>query len=149
MPAYQIYVSKGSVSAQRKDRLAQAVTGCHSEATGANPFFAQVLFHEFEPGSLYLGGSRIREHQVFVHGFIRARDMQIKEKLIEALLRATMDATDLPRRNIWVYVSDLPPQMMVEYGHTLPEPGREAEWIDQLPPEDRAYMMASQSHGQS
>jgi hypothetical protein len=30
---------------------------------------------------------------------------------------------------------------MVEYGEVLPQPGKEAEWLESLPPEVRDYML--------
>ena len=32
-----------------------------------------------------------------------------------------------------VYINDLPPSQMIEYGAVLPESGREKEWFANLP----------------
>ena len=34
----------------------------------------------------------------------------------------------LPANHVWVYITDLIPRQMVEFGHVLPEPGDEAKW---------------------
>jgi hypothetical protein len=34
---------------------------------------------------------------------------------------------------------------MVEFGHILPQPGQEAEWLKGLPQEDREYLLGLDS----
>ena len=55
---------------------------------------------------------------------------------------AIADLSGLPKRSVWVYVSEIPARQMAEYGHILPEPGGEQAWLDRLPAEDRAYMQS-------
>ena len=35
--------------------------------------------------------------------------------------------------NIWVYLVDLKPDQMIEYGEILPKPGQESVWLNALP----------------
>ena len=51
-------------------------------------------------------------------------------------------ASKLPKNNIWVYITELLPRQMVEFGHVLPEPGDEAKWTAALPEQDRAHMQS-------
>jgi len=44
----------------------------------------------------------------------------------------------MPRHAIWVYIADMPSRSMAEYGHILPEPGREEDWLAALSEEERA-----------
>ena len=46
----------------------------------------------------------------------------------------------LVKRNVWVYITDLVPRQMVEFGYVLPEAGDEARWAAALPEADRAHM---------
>ena len=46
----------------------------------------------------------------------------------------------LPANHVWVYITDLIPRQMAEFGHVLPEPGDEAKWAERLPAADRAHM---------
>lgn len=46
----------------------------------------------------------------------------------------------VPKRDVWVYVTEILARQMAEYGHLLPEPGDEQIWLNGLPAEDRAYM---------
>ncbi|WP_279608893.1 hypothetical protein [Burkholderia gladioli] len=40
-----------------------------------------------------------------------------------------------------MYIADVPPSQMVEYGRVLPEPGEEANWLQAMPDEDRAHLV--------
>ncbi|MBI3701248.1 MAG: hypothetical protein HY242_12485 [Afipia sp.] len=44
--------------------------------------------------------------------------------------------------HLWAYVVEIPPRQMIEYGHVLPEPGDEPDWIASLPKDDRHYMQS-------
>lgn len=48
--------------------------------------------------------------------------------------------TGLSDDDIWIYVCNLGPTDMVEYGHVLPVPGKEKEWFEQLPQSLRSYL---------
>ena len=41
----------------------------------------------------------------------------------------------LDKSNVWVYIIDLVPNQMIEYGEILPESGKEQEWYSNLPPQ--------------
>jgi hypothetical protein len=41
--------------------------------------------------------------------------------------------TGVKKEEIWVYICNLAPTDMVEYGHVLPKPGEETAWFDGLP----------------
>ena len=38
----------------------------------------------------------------------------------------------LDETQVWVYINDLPPSQMIEYGAVLPESGKENEWFKNL-----------------
>ena len=140
MPTYQVYTSHNCLTGPAKARVAQAITRAHNEVTGAGNFFAQVMFTEKAAEDYYLGGRVLQANHLFVHAVIRARSLDLKKVLIEKLVTEIANAASLHQRYIWVYLSDLPPDMMVEFGHVLPQPGEEAAWADSLPVEDREYM---------
>lgn len=143
MPTYQVYTSPALLDADAKHRVAQAITRTHSEVTGANNYFAQVLFTELSGDDYFLGGQRLKGEHLFVHGTIRARHIDIKKVLVQALLAPVAEAARLHKRHVWVYLADLPPELMIEFGHVLPQPGREAAWAAGLDKEDLAYMQAA------
>lgn len=143
MPTYQVYTTPNLLSAEAKQRVAQAITRTHSAVTGANNYFAQVMFTEKAAEDYYLGGQHLKAGHLFVHGTIRARNLEIKQQLAESLLPVIADAALLHKRYVWVYVADLPSELMIEFGHALPPPGAEQAWVAGLDDADRAYMQSA------
>jgi phenylpyruvate tautomerase PptA (4-oxalocrotonate tautomerase family) len=142
MPTYTVSAASGRLTAEIKQSIAQEITRAHSDATGAQAFFAQVIFNEVRQGDHFMGGRPLRAEQIFVHGHIRAgRSAERKRDLLIDLVKSISAVTSVSPRFIWAYVSELPPAQMVEYGHVLPEPGTEASWLEGLPAEDRDYML--------
>ena len=143
MPTYTVTSIEGCLDGSQRAQIASELTRIHSEATGAPSYFAQVLFIEVKPDRYFVGGGLLRGHQVFVNGQIRAgRSAESKDKLISGIADAVAVASNLSKNNIWVYITDLLPRQMVEFGHVLPEPGDEAKWADALPEPDRAHMQS-------
>jgi hypothetical protein len=50
-----------------------------------------------------------------------------------SMMREVAQITGVKEDQIWVYLCNLAPTDMVEYGHVLPRPGEEAAWYDRLP----------------
>ncbi len=106
----------------------------HYKVTGANKFFAQVIFNEKSEGNHFMGGKIISEPQLFLLGQIRSgRTEEVKKRLILDLRDTLIKFTELDKSNVWVYIIDLIPSQMVEYGEILPESGKEKEWYSNLP----------------
>jgi phenylpyruvate tautomerase PptA (4-oxalocrotonate tautomerase family) len=143
MPTYIVSAAAGRLSADTRQRIAEDITRIHNQATGAQSFFAQVIFNEVPQGNHFVGGSPLRAEQIFVHGHIRAgRTAERKRELLEGMVDAISKTTSVAKRYIWAYISELPPAQMIEYGHVLPEPGSEENWLSSLPAEDRDYMQS-------
>ena len=141
MPTYTVTAPEGCLDDDRRAKIAREITRVHHETTGAPAYFAQVLFVEIKPGRYFVGGGPLRGKQVFVNGQIRAgRTVESKDALIRQMAAAVGQAAMLPANHVWVYISDLIPRQMVEFGHVLPEPGDEAKWAEGLPAADRAHM---------
>ena len=58
---------------------------------------------------------------------------KIKDELIDQLKKLLAKETALDQSSVWVYIVDLEPSQMVEYGEVLPESGQEKAWFDNLP----------------
>jgi hypothetical protein len=56
-------------------------------------------------------------------------------------MRDVASITGLKEREIWIYLCNLAPIDMVEYGHVLPPPGGEKSWFENLPNELKTYLM--------
>jgi phenylpyruvate tautomerase PptA (4-oxalocrotonate tautomerase family) len=142
MPTYTVHVHAGALDAPAKARLAAGITRIHNEVTGAQTFFAQVVFNEIAPGNWFMGGAPLEGPQLFLHGQIRGggRPLELKQRLLRALCDEVAQGAGLPKNRVWVYLVDLEPGLMIEYGHVLPQPGQESQWLAGLPAEDRALM---------
>ena len=141
MPTYTVTCPAGRLSGEHKRLIAAKITSAHSQGTGAPMFFAQVIFSEVAEGDHYLGGEPLSGDQIFIHGQIRAgRSAQIKTDLMMRIVGDVGAATGIPPGRIWVYISELPPNQMVEFGRVLPEPGAEEAWTSAMPAEDRARL---------
>jgi phenylpyruvate tautomerase PptA (4-oxalocrotonate tautomerase family) len=143
MPTYHCASSAGLLDAGRKSAIAKEITRIHNAVTGAASFFAQVIFAEIASGNHFMGGAPLTSDQIFVHGFIRAgRNVPDRQRLVTEMVTAIAGLSGLPKKLVWVYVTEIPARQMAEYGHILPEPGGEKAWLDGLPAEDRAFMQS-------
>ena len=141
MPTYSCTAAAGLLSDARKNAIAVAITRAHSEITGAPPYFAQILFHDMTEGNQFIGGQPLGHDHVFVDGTIRSgRSVRDREALIKRLVEDVAKAANVPRFSVWVYLTELPPDTMAEFGHILPPPGEEEAWSDSLPEADRLRM---------
>ena len=141
MPTYTIHAPSGRISAAQKAELAREITLAHQEATGAPGFFAQVLFVDVSPKNWFVGGAPPGIDQVFLHGQIRAgRSPELKRALLMRLVEVLANVSGVPKAHVWAYLVELPAAQMAEYGHPLPEPGAEADWLAGLAAAERALM---------
>ena len=73
-----------------------------------------------------MGGKIVTKSEIFIYGHIRSgRTSKVKNKLIKGLREAVKKNTKLGKDNIWVYLLDLKPNQMIEYGEILPKSGGE------------------------
>lgn len=141
MPTYICRAASKRLDAATRAALAATITRIHTETTGAQGFFVQVLFEAIGPGTCFLAGRPADDSHCFIHGHIRAgRSALDRAALIDRLLEAAAATLRMPRHAIWVYIAELPPRAMAEYGATLPEPGDEALWLAGLPDETRRML---------
>ena len=134
MPTYFVNSSNMRLSKLIKEKLAKKITKIHNEATGANKFFAQIIFNNTKKGDHYMGGKRVSKPEIFIYGHIRSgRTTTIKNKLLTGLREIIRKNTKLKKDNIWVYILDLKPSQMIEYGEILPKSGGEKKWFKNLP----------------
>jgi|TARA_B100001741_G_C16451527_1_gene550635 phenylpyruvate tautomerase PptA (4-oxalocrotonate tautomerase family) len=143
MPTYVVKFSNLKLSKSQKDDLAKGITDVHSKVTGANTFFAQVYFEKCENGDHYMGGKINNGSEIFLYGRIRSgRSNETKNELLTKLRDIIKKKLNLNTDNIWVYLIDLPPNQMIEYGQILPNSGEEKEWFKNLPDELRKRLQS-------
>ena len=133
MPTYTVTNSNFNLTAKRQKDLAQGITKVHNIVTGANTYFAQVIFNKTKKNNHFMGGKKVKEPSLFLLGQIRAgRPKKIKDRLISDLKNVLTKKTKLDETQVWVYIIDLPPSQMIEYGAVLPESGKELQWFKGL-----------------
>lgn len=143
MPTYTVTYSNIQYSDNQLEDIAQAITNTHNQCTGANTYFAQVIFQETPSGKHFMGGKPVKNPQLFLHGQIRAgRTPELKEKLILGMRDSLIKSTGLSKDQIWIYLIDLVPEQMIEYGEILPPSGKEGEWFANLPSELQTKLKA-------
>ena len=130
MPTYTVTNSNFNLKTKQKKELAEGITEIHNIITGANTYFAQVIFNKTKKNNHFMGGKKIKEPSIFLHGQIRAgRSNDIKKKLISDLRDILIKKSKLDETQVWVYIVDIAPSQMIEYGAILPESGKEKEWF--------------------
>ncbi len=133
MPTYTVKYSNFKLSQKQKSLIAADITATHSKFTGANTFFAQVIFQKNQKNTHFLGGKLVKTKEIFLNGQIRAgRTSKVKKKLILGLRKILIKNTKLQSDFVWVYLEDLLPDQMIEYGEVLPKSGQEKKWFNSL-----------------
>ena len=133
MPTYIVTNSNFNLTSKQQKNLAEGITKVHNVVTGANTYFAQVIFNKTKKNDHFMGGKKVKESSIFLLGQIRAgRPKKIKDKLISDLRDIVIKNSKLDETQVWVYILDLPPSQMIEYGAVLPESGKEKVWFSKL-----------------
>ena len=133
MPTYTVTILNFNLTAKQQKDLAQGITKVHNVLTGANTYFAQVIFNKTKKNNHFMGGKKVKESSLFLLGQIRAgRPKKTKDRLISDLKNILVKKTKLDETQVWVYIVDLPPSQMIEYGAVLPESGKERQWFKSL-----------------
>ena len=140
MPTYVCSAPAGLLDDGRKAAMAEAITRIHSEETGAPTFFVQVVFEERQLADRFLGGTRA-SGQMWIRADIRAgRTDAQRQKLMLRIMREVSRVTGVREDAVWIYLCNLAPTDMIEYGHVLPKPGDEADWFESLPASLKEYL---------
>jgi len=129
MPTYTVTTANVVLTSAQESEIAAAITVAHHRNTGAPGFFAQVLFVALPERKHYIGGKLNATPHIYIHGLIRAgRSAAAKTGLIQQITLKVREIAGVGAEDIWVYVQDIPPEQMIEFGRVLPEPGAEEQW---------------------
>ena len=140
MPTYVCVVKAGLLNDEQKQRIASAITRLHSETTGAPTWLVQVVIDENEQRQRYLNGIPT-DHQIWIRADIRSgRTTEQRQRLMLSIIQAVNEISGVKESAMWVYLCNLAPEDMVEYGRVLPQPGQEQAWFEGLPAELQRYL---------
>ena len=86
MPTYTVTNSNFNLTSKQQKKLAEGITKVHNVVTGANTYFAQVIFNKTKKNNHFMGGKKVTEPSLFLHGQIRAgRPKETKDKIRKKL----------------------------------------------------------------
>jgi len=144
MPTYTVTTANLTLTPAQESAIAAAITDAHQSNTGAPGFLAQVMFVALPQRKHYIGGKLNEIPHVFVHGLIRAgRSADAKAGLIAEIASKAGQVADVGAEDIWVYLQEVTPKQMVEFGRVLPAPGAEPRWLEGLSPAKRRQLAAA------
>ena len=134
MATYSVNYAGISLTTHQKFNLAKAITKIHADVTGAEAYFAQVIFKSLDLHDCFIGGVLLDEPHLFLSGQIRSgRIAQIKKQLLVELEVAIQSVIGLAGHQIWAYIDEITPDQMIEYGQILPAVGEDRAWFSTLP----------------
>ena len=133
MPTYAFSTAK-EITAEQRAKLVESVTTIHEVEASAPRFFVQTIFYKVEPGAIAIGGETASPDHIWVRADIRAgRTKEQKVRMLRRVMRETSEILSISEQHVWVYISDIPAQGVLEFGNVLPEPGGEDAWLASLP----------------
>ena len=68
MPTYTVTNSNFNFTSKQQKNLAEGITKVHNVVTGANTYFAQVIFQKNEKNSHFMGGKLVKTKEIFLNG---------------------------------------------------------------------------------
>jgi phenylpyruvate tautomerase PptA (4-oxalocrotonate tautomerase family) len=68
MATYSVYYAGLSLTTHQKFSLANAITKIHADVTGAEAYFAQVIFKPLDLHDCFIGGILLDEPHIFLNG---------------------------------------------------------------------------------
>jgi phenylpyruvate tautomerase PptA (4-oxalocrotonate tautomerase family) len=129
MPIYQCSAPAGMLTDSTREQVAAAITDAHVEATGAPRVFVHVFFHELPPDGSYTAGE-VDSKISWITGAIRAgRPLEVKQQLIKRISASWSEITGQPEKELVANLTEVDPEVVMEFGLILPRPGDEAEWF--------------------
>ncbi|XYD11980.1 tautomerase family protein (plasmid) [Methylobacterium sp. NMS12] len=133
MPTYAFSTAK-ELTPQQRAKLVESVTDIHHVEAIAPRYFVQVVFYKVEPGLIFIGGEAASHDHVWVRADIRSgRTKDQKAKMLRRIMREASEILGISDQDVWVYISNIPAQGVLEFGNVLPEPGDEEQWLASLP----------------
>jgi phenylpyruvate tautomerase PptA (4-oxalocrotonate tautomerase family) len=130
MALYQCLVPAGSLDADTRAALADAITTVHSAVIGVPRTFVNVVFTEYDPTAFYTAG---RPNSVWtIYGTLRAgNDSTVRGELLTRLSASCCSVTGHQSHQILVYLNEVDPGSHMEAGMMVPGFGEEAVWTRQ------------------
>ena len=123
MPLYTVS-TRTPLSEDVKARVAMMITDVHCAHTGAPRTFVNVFYSHNVP--LH------PEIDLHIFGTVRGgRTLQTNDNVEEDMVAQMSQMTGFPLRRIDFSIFPVPASWVMEGGAVLPEPGKEASWLEE------------------
>ena len=120
MPFYQFTVPSGHATLEHKPEIAAAMTKVHAEVTGAPSAYVHCSFVEVPPGSIFVAGEPVDGPRMV--GIIRSgRSPEVRALLLHGLADAWCEITGTAKKDVAVFLQEVPGANVLEDGVVLPE----------------------------
>jgi phenylpyruvate tautomerase PptA (4-oxalocrotonate tautomerase family) len=130
MPVYQCFVQEGSITEPIRAEVASEITRLHVEATDAPRQFVNVVFFDIPRGHMFTAAAP--SPNSIISGTIRAgRTLEVRQQLLKDLSQMWTRITGQPEKELIVGLTDIDASSVMEAGLIFPQPGQEAEWLEQ------------------
>jgi len=134
MPTYVCFAYPDRLSPGQMEKIAEAITRVHSEEAVAPGYLVQVVFQPLAASRHFVGGAPGPQGQIWIRGDIRAGRTEAQRTRLQLRLAEEVGAiAGSAPEDLWIYLNEMQPRNMMEFGHLLPEPGAEGEWFRALP----------------
>jgi phenylpyruvate tautomerase PptA (4-oxalocrotonate tautomerase family) len=127
MPLYQCLVPAGSLDADTRATLAEAITTVHASVISVPRIFVNVVFIEYEPTAYFTGG-RPNTVSSITATFRAGFDSALRSELPTRLCESWSSITGQDARRIMVSLDEVDASSRMENGMLMPSFGDEASW---------------------
>lgn len=136
MPFYRCLIPKDSLTYEQREEIAVAFTDVHCGLSTAPRRFVQVAFLETDgPGEVADShGSGVLRYDTpyFIAGGNRAgRSEETKRLILSGLIEKFSEIAGVPADMVSGRITEAPASWTMEAGRILPEPGAEADWLEE------------------
>jgi len=115
VPTYLVRARTETLGPGRRARLAEQLTDTHTRLTGGSSSSVQVIIEDLQGRDHFVGGRTAPVGSVFVRGHLPAGGEEATTKALATAVReAVVAATDVSADVVWVYLSELAAEGMVE-----------------------------------
>jgi phenylpyruvate tautomerase PptA (4-oxalocrotonate tautomerase family) len=123
------------LTGEQRAKIAETITTVHSEEALAPRYLVQVIFKEVGPTENYIGGKPAPLSHIWIRADIRAGRTELQRTTLQLrMAREVGEIAGASPDDIWIYLNELLPSNMIEFGSLLPQPGQEKQWFQSLPP---------------
>jgi phenylpyruvate tautomerase PptA (4-oxalocrotonate tautomerase family) len=141
MPTWTCVTAQGTLTLTQKQEIARVCTDVYLDEFGLKRYMTQVIFDEIAEGDRYIANKPARPDLIWLRCDVReGRTEDQKARLLHRVQQGVAKAANVPEEVVWIYLCDLPPWNIMEWGHIMPRLGAVSD--DRALPEDDNWFQA-------